>query len=212
MWDKNAPLGGCGLLTKGGDGIPQICDANDGIVRGGSMNDPFWHCKTAASGFSTWIGGEDKDLIIVGEDPNDISKGTFFRIQDGEEYDCGVDVFTGQNHTVLRYGKDNDIFDIFTRTGNGFERYTDRIHDGQGHGIVSGINVVGRLYGRHRDILAIYGITENGQVVKWARGFFDGQFHGMELLGSSDIGLIYGNDDDIRVRHSTFLKPTCERS
>ncbi|SDU19113.1 hypothetical protein [Stappia sp. ES.058] len=199
-WDMGNPLGGCGLLNSGGDGIPALCDANMGIVRGGPLNDPFWRCSTRSSRFNTWIGGEDKDLIIVGDDQSDISKGTLFRIQDGDEYDCEVDVFTGRNHSVLRYGKDNDIFDIFTRNSTGFVRHTYRIEDGQGHGIVSGDNIVGRLYGRHKDILALYGIADDGTVTEWRRGFFDGRGQGMELLGPSDIGLVYGNDNDIRVR------------
>ncbi|WP_156884468.1 hypothetical protein [Stappia stellulata] len=199
-WDMGNPLGGCGLMATGGDGDPRLCDANMGIVRGGPMNDPFWQCSTGSSSFTTWIGGEDKDLIIVGEDKSNISSGTFYRIQDGDEYDCGVDVFTGKNHTVVRYGRDNDIFDIFTKKPDGFSRNTYRIEDGDGHGLVSGDNVVGRLYGNHKDIIALYGISDDGTVSEWRRGFFDGRFHGMELLGPSDVGLIYGNDNDIRVR------------
>lgn len=178
-----------------------VNSANAQAFRNGATNDPFWKCDTGGNRHEVWIGGENRDLIVLGELGSSVSSGVLFRVQDGHGYVCGSDVVSGQNFTALRYGNRRDIVDIFIHSGsNRFQRNTDRIHDGRKHGMVVGQNYVARLYGNHKDILKLYGIKSDGTIVTKARFINDGREHILKWLSSTDVGLTYGRNKDINVR------------
>lgn len=189
-------------MNDGGDGNTTLCDAQAGIFRLRATNDPFWKCGTNASNHTIWIGGENADLIVVGKSANDINAGTFYRLQDGDEYRCGLDVASGSNFSVVKYGKNRDLLDIYVHDGNnGFARTTDNIFDGKWHAIEVGSNFVARLYGNNKDIIKLYGVRSNGKIEVKAAGIFDGRGHILHKLGPTMAGLTYGRNKDIRVTY-----------
>ncbi|UWQ31628.1 hypothetical protein K3555_13600 [Leisingera sp. M527] len=178
-----------------------LCDATDNILRWRATNDPFFQCTSGGSDHVAWLGGENLDLVALAKSFDDFHQGSFYRVQDGEEYSCGRDFVSGRNFTALRYGRNRDILDIFIHNGNGeFSRHTDRIQDGRQHRVVVGQNFVARVYGRNRDIVKLYGITDDGSIISKARLIADGRGHILHVLSGSDVGVIYGRNKDIRVR------------
>lgn len=203
-WGGKGPLPRqCGALSGSKKRAPaHLCDAAEGIVRWSGTNDPFWKCQTGTSDHTAWLGGENKDLVVLGLDASNINAGAFFRIQDGREYRCGIDFASGRNFSALRYGRKRDLLDIFTHDSKRtFTRTTYRIQDGAQHHVVFGDNYVARLYGRNKDILALYGITSKGEIVVKAHFVNDGRHHILEKLNGTDVGLTYGRKKDIRVRY-----------
>ena len=180
-------------------GEPRLCDATDGILRYGSQNDPFDLCPTQSSNHRAWIGGENGDLILL--QANSGGDYQFFGLRDGRNLQCGVDVASGRNFTAVRHGENRDIVDIYVYLGNGkFDRHTDRIQDGRDHKLVVNTTYAARLYGRAKDILKLYGMSSAGAIRTYAQGIFDGQNHELHALTARDVGVVYGNNKDIRWR------------
>lgn len=200
--NNNVFTGACGALNGSHQRAPsQLCDAAAGIVRYSPTNDPFWKCKTGQSDHNAWIGGENRDLIVLGSS-DDINNGVFYRIQDGKEYSCGGDFGSGANFSALRYGRNRDIVDIFTHNGQGtWTRWTYRNQDGSNHDFVIGSNYVARLYGRNKDIIALYGIKAGEDIIAKARLIADGRGHILRKLSNTSVGLTYGRNKDINVRY-----------
>lgn len=202
-WSKNDHINGaCGALQGSNNRAPaQLCDAAEGIVRWRGTNDPFWKCETRPANHHAWIGGENRDLVVISR-TTEINDGEFYRVQDGDEYSCGGDFSSEGNVSALRYGNNRDLLYIFHMDDQRTLRsWTHRIQDGAGHAVIVGSNFVARLYGRNKDILALYGLTANGDLVHKARFINDGRFHTLRRLSATDAGLTYGRNKDINVRY-----------
>ena len=98
-------------------------------------------------------------------------------------------------------GRNRDVLDIFLYGPNStYTRVIDRIHDGRGQQIVAGANYIARRYGNHGDIIKLYGIQSDGNILSAARLIADGKGHILTRLSNTDVGVTYGNNKDINVR------------
>lgn len=204
IWTRGDPsLGFCqGLNMSDGDrGDPLLCDAQAGVYRFGSMNDPFFPCGINSSNHGAWIGGENDDLVVLSPDPDDIGAGKLYRIEDGKGYRCGPDFVSGSNFSILKRGNYRDVVDLWVSDGSGsFRQETDRLQNGRYHALIAGQNYAAVLYGENKDILRIYGIRPNGTVDERANFINDGKQHTITKFSDTDFGITYGQNNDIRVR------------
>ena len=200
-------LGFCQSLgmNDGGDGDPALCDYQAGVSRWTETNDPFSRCATNASNHSAWIGGEKDDLIVLSPEQDNLNAdgAEDFRVQDGDGYRCRLDFASGQNFTALKFGERRDLINIYTHAGSGVfvEKVQDRLQNGKYHAMEVGENFVAVLFGNHKDIIKLYGVKDDGEIVITQKFVNDGRDHTLTKLSSTDVGLIYGRNDDIRMRY-----------
>lgn len=204
LWSKGASFGFCQSLglNDGGDGNTTLCDAQAGIHRWQPTNDPFSRCATnKTDGHTAWVGGEKDDLVVISPTTN-LNDGNFFRVQDGERYRCGLDMASGTNFTALKFGNYRDLLNIYVRNSSGdfYPRIQDRLQDGRYHALEVVEDAAALLMGNNKDILRLYGVKSNGQIVVRAALINDGRGHILNKLGN-DFGLTYGRNKDIRVRY-----------
>lgn len=174
----------------------QRCDNKMGIQRW-TNNDPFDPaCSNGARTHKLHIGGENMDLVVIVPEGRAFREGTFYRIQDGENMSCGHDVTGGADFSTFRYGVNRDLLDIFIVTDGKITRWSHRLQDGNHHQIVAGRNGVGRLYGRNKDVVHLYGILGSGELVDKQVRIGDGVNYAIRNT-NGNIGVTYGRNHDV---------------
>lgn len=185
-------------MNDGGDGDPRICDGNAGVARKGSQNDPFNICNYGNPTHQIWIGGENGDLIVVG---NDFASGRFIPLRDGEDLNCGEDVKSSSGISAVRFGRRRDLLNIYAKDASGtITEHHFRLQDGRDHGFEVGLQFVARRYGRRGDLIAAYGVNPDGTITEHHERIQDGRDHSITIFNATDFGVTYGRNNDVRGR------------
>lgn len=185
-------------MNFGGDGQPSSCDSTAGVLRKGSQNDPFNRCTHGNPAHEIWVGGEQNDLIVIGDT---FASGEFIGMRDGQDLSCGKDIKSSQTISAVRYGRHRDILDVYARGSSGnFIRNIYRIQDGRDQEFQVGATYVVRRYGRKGDLIAMYGAKADGGIVQHSARIQDGEEHALTVLTATDFGVTYGRNDDVRGR------------
>ena len=115
----------------------------------------------------------------------------------------------GIDHQVGIVGRDRDLIWIFSAPPQRYltPKLKDRLQDGEdlvcGEDVLIGGSLAAVRFGADRDLVALYGIRKDGEVVRVVRRIQDGQHHGIWVAssdGTDSVVVKYGEDKDILVR------------
>lgn len=172
---------------------PKLCEASrpDSITYQGER---FSACGAQSGSFSIWRGGRLNDLLLIGRTRQNLE---FFRLQDG-----GIDCFSSGSFSAVRYGKEQDLMDLFLPKddGIGFIRHVFRLEDGGQHRIVVAKNFVARRFGENADVVRLYGITEDKKIVTRDLRLREGPSVVIRKIGE-DLAVKYGGEDTHGARY-----------
>ena len=194
----------CGYWEDQGPGDMQLCKRTRDLHEIMDRKD-FRHCEAASTHSHLVFLDYSRESILFTDNIPPIS-GSWqeFVIRDGGPIVCGQTLTSGRSFTALLYGYNRDIMDIFVPdSSNTIVRNVYRIHDGRGQAMVVTDTSVARRFGRNADIIRLYGVKDDGEIVIHSRALFHGVHHRVVNL-QGDIGVRYQNESDVRFARFCF--------
>lgn len=172
--------------TAIGSANPDLCTRPvDETMVYGSEDDVFINCTSERAAHQIWIGGRLNDLVLIGHDRDNLQ---FFPIRDGGMR-CHEDIRQSPLFTVVRYGRLDDLMDIYVPNSDGksFRRLSYPIQDGVEHDIAVGNQGIVRIYGQLGDVIILYHVDTAFSVSAQPLRLFDGNQH-------YQIAHVFGDD------------------